>query len=119
MTLGDYYEALAERQKSETITSVLYPNDVTPEGKELRLKQQYFFASASLQDIIRRFKREFPEKPFTEFSTKVAIQLNDTHPSISIPELMRILIDLQGLSWVWKSSRKKEVYNSGRSLGNL
>lgn len=96
---GDYYEALAERQKSETITSVLYPNDATYEGKELRLKQQYFFASASLQDIMKRFKRDFPELKLTEFGKKVAIQLNDTHPSISIPELMRLLIDVEGLGW--------------------
>ena len=71
-------------------------------GKELRLKQQYFFVSATLQDIVRRFKKV--SRPWSEFAKKNAIQLNDTHPSIGIPELMRILVDLEGLTWdeAWK-----------------
>lgn len=95
---GNYYKALEKRQRAETISSVLYPNDNTPEGKELRLTQQYFFCSATLQDIIRRFKRR-GNTDWNDFPKKVGIQLNDTHPTISIPELMRLLMDVEGLVW--------------------
>jgi starch phosphorylase len=81
------------KQRAELITSVLYPNDITISGKELRLKQQYFFVAASLQDIIRRFKKT--KQPWTEFPAKIAIQLNDTHPSMAIVELLRVLIDVE------------------------
>lgn len=91
---GSYYKALEKRQSAETISSVLYPNDNTPEGKELRLKQQYFFCCATLADIVRRFKKR-GNKDLNLFSTKVAIQLNDTHPTISVAELMRILLDIE------------------------
>ena len=94
---GDYLKAVEDKQKSENISKVLYPNDKTEQGKILRLKQQYLMASAALQDIIHRFKRD--QKTFTELPNKVAIQLNDTHPSISIPELMHILVDLEHLEW--------------------
>jgi len=94
---GNYYQALQERQSAETISSVLYPNDNKPEGKELRLKQQYFFVSATLQDIIRRFKKL--NTNWFEFPEKVAIQLNDTHPTLATVELMRILMDVEGLSF--------------------
>eukprot|EP01027_Heterolobosea_sp_BB2_P002286 GEZU01003423.1.p1 GENE.GEZU01003423.1~~GEZU01003423.1.p1 ORF type:complete len:952 (+),score=347.78 GEZU01003423.1:92-2947(+) len=94
---GDYYRAIEARQRSEQITAVLYPNDNTLAGKELRLKQQYFFCSATLKDCIRRFKKT--GKPLTKLADQVAIQLNDTHPSISIPELMRLLVDEEGLLW--------------------
>jgi starch phosphorylase len=82
---------------SENISKVLYPNDNNVSGRELRLKQQHFFTSASLQDIIRRFRRE--NENFSVFPDKVAIQLNDTHPSIAIVELMRLLVDERGLGW--------------------
>lgn len=94
---GDYYAAVENKQKSENISSVLYPNDSTWDGKVLRLKQQYFFVAATLKDILRRFKKS--GKPLTELHTLVAIQLNDTHPAIGIPELMRILIDEEGLEY--------------------
>jgi starch phosphorylase len=86
-----------EQQRAENITSVLYPNDNTMAGKELRLKQQYFFISATLQDVIRRFKKT--RRAWAEFPAQVAIQLNDTHPALSIPELQRILVDEEGLGW--------------------
>jgi glycogen phosphorylase len=99
---GDYIKAVQDKQKTETISKVLYPNDNVVQGKELRLKQEYFFVSATLQDVIRRYRKAHND--FSTFPDKVAIQLNDTHPAIAIPELMRILVDLNGLSWdeAWK-----------------
>ena len=94
---GGYVEALQEKNMSEVISKVLYPNDSTENGKELRLIQQYFFVACSLRDIIRRFKREHND--WTIFADKVAIQLNDTHPAVAVPELMRILHDEEELSW--------------------
>ncbi|XP_010919434.3 uncharacterized protein [Elaeis guineensis] len=94
---GDYINAVINRQKAETISSVLYPDDRSYQGKELRLKQQYFFVSASVQDIIRRFKDSLND--FNQFPEKVALQLNDTHPSLAIPEVMRVLVDEEFLSW--------------------
>lgn len=94
---GDYQRAVSDKDQSEIISKVLYPNDNVFEGKELRLKQEYFFVSASLQDILRRYKKAHDS--FTEFSDKAAIQLNDTHPAIAIPELMRLLIDIEGIDW--------------------
>lgn len=111
---GDYYGAIKQKQESENICSVLYPNDSTPKGRELRLKQQYFFVSASLQDMLRRFKRDFPTLPVTEFHTKAAIQLYDTHPSVSIAELMRLLIDCERLCWddAWNCTTKTFAYTN-------
>lgn len=94
---GGYAEAVAEKNISETISKVLYPNDKTETGKELRLIQQYFFVACSLRDIIRRFK--FKNHDITTLPEKVAIQLNDTHPSIAVAELMRLLHDEHGLEW--------------------
>ncbi|KAK1276367.1 Alpha-glucan phosphorylase 2, cytosolic [Acorus gramineus] len=94
---GDYINAVINRQRAETISSLLYPDDRSYQGKELRLKQQYFFVSASLQDIIRRFKDS--HSTFDDFPEKVALQLNDTHPSLAIPEVMRVLIDEEYLDW--------------------
>ncbi len=94
---GDYIKAVSEKAKSENITKVLYPNDNRHEGKELRLKQEYFFVSATIQDIIRRFRKAHAS--FADFPDQVAIQLNDTHPAIAIPELMRILVDIESLAW--------------------
>jgi len=100
---GDYFRAIEARQKAEFITSVLYPNDATDSGKELRLKQQYFFCCATIQDVIRRFRKK-EGRSWEELPERVAIQLNDTHPSISIPELLRVLIDVHKLDWqfAWK-----------------
>ena len=95
---GDYERAVSEKAQSETISKVLYPNDNVFEGKELRLKQEYFFVSATLQDIMRRYRKGFPQG-FSAFPDQVAVQLNDTHPAIGIPELMRILMDKEGLGW--------------------
>ncbi len=94
---GDYHLAVSDKDQSELISKVLYPNDNVFEGKELRLKQEYFFVSASLQDIIRRYKKTHAS--FDQFADKNAIQLNDTHPAIAIAELMRILVDREGLEW--------------------
>lgn len=88
---GNYERAVEQQQRAESITSVLYPNDNTPAGKELRLKQQYFFVSATLQDIVRRFRKT--KRPWSDFPKLVAIQLNDTHPTLGIAELQRILVD--------------------------
>jgi starch phosphorylase len=94
---GGYVEALQEKNMSEVISKVLYPNDSTENGKELRLVQQYFFVACSLRDIVRRFKREHND--WSLFPEKVSIQLNDTHPAVAVPELMRFLHDEEELSW--------------------
>lgn len=94
---GNYIKAVEEKNESENLSKVLYPDDTTQMGRELRLKQQYFFVSASLQDMMLRFTRYHSD--FDELPDKVAIQLNDTHPSIAIAELMRILIDIHHLGW--------------------
>ena len=94
---GDYMAACQVKVKSENITKVLYPNDNFFEGRELRLRQEYFLVSASIQDIMRRFKNE--NNDLKRFPDKVAIQLNDTHPALAIPELMRILIDEENMCW--------------------
>ncbi|XP_071329592.1 glycogen phosphorylase, brain form-like, partial [Trachinotus anak] len=103
--VGDYIEAVLDRNLAENISRVLYPNDNFFEGKELRLKQEYFVVAATLQDIIRRFKsskfgcRDPVRTSFDTFPEKVAIQLNDTHPALAIPELMSILLDIEKLDW--------------------
>ena len=94
---GDYIAAVEETSRSRSISRVLYPNDNVFSGKELRLKQEYFLVSASLQDIVRRYQKTRTD--FDAFAEKVAIQLNDTHSALAIPELMRILVDLKQLSW--------------------
>ena len=94
---GDYVEAVRSKILAENLSQVLYPNDTLYMGKELRLKQQYFFVACSLADIVRRFKRQ--SAPWSTFPDFAAIQLNDTHPSLSIPELMRILLDVEHLEW--------------------
>jgi glycogen phosphorylase len=95
---GDYVQAVSEKDRSETISKVLYPNDNIFEGRELRLKQEYFFVAATLQDIVRRYKRGGFDG-FRDFPEQVAVQLNDTHPAVAILELMRILMDREGLGW--------------------
>lgn len=109
---GNYVEAVAKKNDSETISKVLYPNDTYVEGKFLRLKQQYFFVSATLQDIIRKFK--INHDSFEEFPDKVCIQLNDTHPVVAIPELMRILIDQERMGWekAWDITTRTFAYTN-------
>jgi len=94
---GDYIGAVQQKVSSETISKVLYPPDHNYAGQELRLRQQYFFVAATFQDILRRYKKK--NDTFDKFPDRVAVQLNDTHPAIAIPELMRILLDLEGLEW--------------------
>jgi starch phosphorylase len=94
---GEYMRAVASKNLSENVTRVLYPDDSTPSGRELRLRQEYFFCSASLQDLIHRYLRNHPN--FDAFPDKVGIHLNDTHPVLAVPELMRLLIDAHGLNW--------------------
>lgn len=110
--LGNYVAAVANKNESETISKVLYPNDSYVEGKFLRLKQQYFFTSATLQDIIRKYK--VSQDSFDNFAKKTAIQLNDTHPVIAIPELMRILIDEEKISWnkAWEIASQTFAYTN-------
>ena len=94
---GNYIAAVQAKADSETISKVLYPPDNTGAGKELRLKQQYFFVSATLQDILVRYLAE--RRTFADFTDKVQVQLNDTHPAVAIPELMRLLMDEHGMEW--------------------
>lgn len=95
---GGYIDAARENVEAENISKVLYPNDETDAGKELRLIQQYFFCSCSLKDIIRRYKRRHGDD-WSHFAKQVVIQLNDTHPAVAIPELMRILVDRAEMAW--------------------
>ena len=94
---GDHVGALADRVRLEAVSRVLYPSDATPAGEELRLRQEHFFASASLQDLVRRHKELHGE--LSSLSDHVAIQLNDTHPAIAVAELMRLLVDIYGMPW--------------------
>lgn len=109
---GDYESAVADQQRAETISAVLYPNDNLERGKELRLKQQYFWCAASLFDIVRRFKKT--KRPWSQFSDQIAIQLNDTHPTLAIVELQRILVDQEGLEWdvAWNIVQKTFGYTN-------
>ncbi len=110
--IGDYASAVEHKVRSETISKVLYPNDNTPQGRELRLRQQYFFVACSLHDIIARFLR--CGNPIDDLARKVVIQLNDTHPVVAIPELMRLLIDEYDLQWheAWEITRHVFAYTS-------
>jgi len=118
---GDYIGAIEARARSENICRVLYPSDNVAAGQELRLAQEYFFVSATLQDIIRRYKKRYRmfDEPrgarvFDHFADKVAIQLNDTHPALAVPELMRTLVDLEGLAWdeAWRITRATFGYTN-------
>jgi starch phosphorylase len=110
--VGDYVGAVEQKVKSENISMVLYPNDDEPQGKELRLRQQYFFVSATLQDIMRRYKKQYDS--FKSFPKKVAIHLNETHPAIAVPELMRLLVDQEGIGWdeAWDICVKTFAYTN-------
>lgn len=109
---GDYVDAVAERRRAEDITAVLYPNDATEEGKELRLKQQFFFVSASLQDTIARYLET--RSDLEGLPEKACFQMNDTHPTIAVAELMRLLIDDHGLSFenAWGITTKCLAYTN-------
>ncbi|MBI4657354.1 MAG: glycogen/starch/alpha-glucan phosphorylase [Verrucomicrobia bacterium] len=109
---GSYVDAVENKVFSENLTKVLYPNDNVFEGKELRLKQEYFFVSCSLQDILRRFKSD--GNPWEAFPEKVFMQLNDTHPSLVIPELMRLLVDRERLGWdeAWRITTASTGYTN-------
>jgi len=109
---GEHAKSVAEQNLARTLSKVLYPADDTMAGKELRLRQQYFFVSATLQRIIARFKEKHND--FSLLPQKVALQLNDTHPSVAVPELMRILMDENGLSWdiAWDITKKTCAYTN-------
>jgi len=111
---GDYAEAVAAKITAENITMVLYPNDANENGKELRLRQQYFLASASLQDVIAHWTGGTHGNDFSRFAEKSCFQLNDTHPSIAIAELMRLLMDMHGLSWdqAWTITKNTMAYTN-------
>ncbi|XP_057257105.1 LOW QUALITY PROTEIN: glycogen phosphorylase, liver form-like [Pezoporus wallicus] len=118
--VGDYIQAVLDRNLAENISRVLYPNDNFFEGKELRLKQEYFVVAATLQDIIRRFKAskfgstDSVRIVFDSFPDQVAIQLNDTHPAMAIPELMRIFVDIEKLPWnkAWDITKRTFAYTN-------
>jgi starch phosphorylase len=109
---GDYIKAVEDKNRSENLARVLYPVDTTSVGRELRLKQQYFFASASLQDILFRFTRQHGD--LAELPDKAAIQLNDTHPAIAIAELMRLLVDVHEIEWekAWELTQRTFAYTN-------
>lgn len=109
---GDYFGAVANKMVSENISKVLYPNDETPQGKELRLQQQYFFVTCALQDIIRLHLRDHDS--LDNLAEKAAIQLNDTHPAVAIAELMRLLLDIHGYTWkhAWEITQKTFGYTN-------
>ncbi|KAL6636882.1 hypothetical protein ACP70R_024454 [Stipagrostis hirtigluma subsp. patula] len=112
---GDHTKANEAHLNAEKICHILYPGDESPEGKVLRLKQQYTLCSASLQDIIARFERRSGDSlNWEDFPSKVAVQMNDTHPTLCIPELMRILIDVKGLSWseAWSITERTMAYTN-------
>ncbi|HEU5161913.1 MAG TPA: glycogen/starch/alpha-glucan phosphorylase, partial [Thermoanaerobaculia bacterium] len=111
---GDYVRAVEHKNETENISKVLYPPDDQYAGKELRLKQQYFFVSATMQDLIRRFRKRRTARPWSDFPDKVAVQLNDTHPAVAIPELMRILLDQEHLEWdeAWPLVEKTFAYTN-------
>ncbi len=110
---GDYVSAVRDKTESENISKVLYPPDEQYSGKELRLKQQYFFVSATLQDVLRRFLK-VGGRSFQDLPAKVAIQLNDTHPVLGIPELMRILVDDHEITWdeAWDITQRVFAYTN-------
>ncbi len=109
---GDYMGAIEKKAMSENVSKVLYPNDNIYQGRELRLKQEYFLVSASLQDILRRFKNDNANLEL--IPEKMAIQLNDTHPALAIPEMMRILVDQEGMGWekAWDITTRTFAYTN-------
>lgn len=114
---GNYIEAVKEKSETETISKVLYPNDTNRIGRELRLKQEYFLVSASLQDLLSRFQKKHPS--LDHLPDKVAIQLNDTHPALAIPEMMRLLVDVYRLGWdeAWDITVRTFAFTNHTLLG--
>jgi len=110
---AQFTESVEERRKAEDLSAVLYPNDATYEGRELRLRQQYFFVSASLQDLLREFIKR-PDYKWSELPEKVAVQMNDTHPTIAVAEFMRLLVDVMYVGWdeAWDLTRKCVNYTN-------
>ncbi len=109
---GDYFGAVVDKMMSENISKVLYPNDNSPQGRELRLKQQYFFVSCALQDIIRTY--QLNHSTFDNFASQASVQLNDTHPAIGIAELMRLLLDEHDITWdqAWTITQNTFAYTN-------
>lgn len=109
---GDYRRAVESKAISESISKVLYPNDTSEEGRELRLKQQYFFVCCSLRDVMRRYRKT--NKTLDAFPDKVALHLNDTHPAITVAELMRVLLDVERLSWsqAWDITQRTVAFTN-------
>jgi starch phosphorylase len=109
---GDYRRAVEAKETSENVSRLLYPDDSTPAGRELRLRQEYFFVSATMQDLIRRYQRT--HSTFGRFAEKVAVHLNDTHPVLAIPELMRLLVDVHHVPWdrAWKHVQQVFSYTN-------
>jgi starch phosphorylase len=109
---GDYVGALVDQVRAESISKVLYPSDSTPAGQELRLRQEYFFASASLQDLVRRHLKQHGD--IDTLAEKAAIQLNDTHPAIGVAELMRLMVDVHGVEWnrAWEITQATFSYTN-------
>ncbi|MEJ1461932.1 MAG: glycogen/starch/alpha-glucan phosphorylase [Candidatus Sedimenticola sp. (ex Thyasira tokunagai)] len=110
---GSYTDAVGAKNSAENITMVLYPNDASENGKELRLRQQYFLASASVKDVLRGWKQQYGAD-FSRFAEKSCFQLNDTHPTIAVAELMRLLMDREGLGWdqAWQITTKTMAYTN-------
>jgi starch phosphorylase len=110
--VGDYYRAVENKVASETISKVLYPNDAALQGKQLRLEQQYFFVSCALQDMVRIHMQTAPD--VSSFHQRYAVQLNDTHPALAVPELMRLLVDEHGMEWepAWDITRQTIAYTN-------
>ena len=104
---GDYIKAVERNIAMETVSKVLYPSDAVAAGKELRLIQEYFMVACALRDAMRQYRRDYPGAPVLEFSNHVAIQMNDTHPALAVAELMRIMVDENGLPWdaAWESTQ--------------
>ena len=109
---GDYRKAVEQENLARNIVEVLYPNDNHYAGKELRLKQQYFFISASVQEAIAKYKKNHDD--IRKFYEKATFQLNDTHPTVAVAELMRILLDEEGLTWdeAWEVTSKTCAYTN-------
>ena len=109
---GNHADAFSRKNAIESLSQVLYPGDASPAGRELRFKQEYFFVSASIQDILRRFQRS--ERPFDRLPHDIVIQINDTHPSLAIVELMRLLLDRHHLDWeqAWHLTRRSFAYTN-------
>src|SRR5581483_4155757 len=109
---GDYVRAVEQKISSETISKLLYPSDSAVAGQELRLAQEYFLAACALRDIVRRFEQS--HRTFAEFPSKVAVQLNDTHPALAVVELMRILVDEKELPWeeAWTITEETFAYTN-------